>query len=99
MAMQTIPLTDVETRLTELVDRANELLERFTLTREGKAEAVLLSADDFEGLLETLDILSDTELVKRLVQAEEELAHGGGHSLEAVRERIRSGHGPAFEPG
>jgi prevent-host-death family protein len=97
VTVQTIPLTDEEPRLSDLVDRANELLERFILTREGKAEAVLLSAEDFEGLVETLEILSDTELVGRLVEAEQELAGGGGHSLEEVRERIRLGHDPSFE--
>jgi antitoxin YefM len=97
MTTQTIPLTDEEPRLSDLVARTNEFLERFILTREGKAEAVLLSAEDFEGLLETLEILSDTKLVTRLVEAEEELAQGGGHSLDEVRERIRRGHDPAFE--
>ncbi len=74
MTTQTIPLTDSEPRLSDLVDRANEFLERFILTREGEAKAVLLAADDFEGLLETLDILADSDLVKRLVHAEQELA-------------------------
>jgi antitoxin YefM len=78
MTTQTIPLTDPEPRLSELVDRANEFLERIVLTWEGEAKAVLLAAEDFEGLLETVEILSDTELVKRLVEAEKELAHAVG---------------------
>lgn len=77
MTTQTIPLTEGEPRLSDLVDRANEFLERFVLTRDGEAKAVLLAAEDFEGLLETLEILSDTELVKRLVQAEDELTPAG----------------------
>jgi len=99
MPTQTIPLTEGEPRLSDLVDRANEFLERFVLTRDGEAKAVLLAAEDFEGLLETLEILSDTELVKRLVQAEDESARGSGHSLDDVREGIRSGHGPTFQSG
>jgi antitoxin YefM len=97
MATLTIPLTEEEPRLSDLVDRAHEFLERFILTRKGKAEAVLLAAEDFEGLLETLEILSDTELVKRLVEAERELASRGGYPLDVVREGIRGGHGPAVE--
>jgi antitoxin YefM len=97
MTTQTIPLTEEEPRLCDLVARTHELLERFILTREGKAEAVLLSAEDFEGLLETLDILSATDVVQRLVEAEEEFARGGGHSLDEVRARIRRDHGSAFE--
>lgn len=99
MATRTIPLSDQEPRLSDLADRANELLERFILTREGEARSVLLAAQDFDGLLETLDILSDSELVQRLVTAEAELAHGGGHSLDEVREGIRSGRGSTFQSG
>jgi antitoxin YefM len=100
MTTRTIPLSDREPRLSDLADRANEFLERFILTREGEARAVLLAAQDFDGLLETLDILSDSELVQRLVSAEAELAHGGGHFLDEVREEIRSGRrGSTFQPG
>lgn len=59
--------------------------ERFVITRRGRAEAVLMAADELEGLLETIEILSDRDLVKRLIEAEEELASGSGHSLAEVR--------------
>jgi antitoxin YefM len=78
MTTRTITLSGQEPRLSDLADRANELLERFILTREGEARAVLLAARDFDSLLETLEILSDSELVQRLVTAEAELTHGGG---------------------
>jgi hypothetical protein len=45
-----------------------------------------------DGLQETLEILRDTELVQRLVEAEAELAVGGGHSLEEVRKDYREAH-------
>ncbi len=57
----------------------------------GRTEAVLLAADELEGLLETLDILSDTECMRRFAEAEEEFVRGGGHSLEAVRRKLRDG--------
>ncbi len=52
--------------------------------------------EDFLGLLETLEILSEADVVKRLVEAEEELARGGGHSLDEVLERIRRDHAPRY---
>jgi PHD/YefM family antitoxin component YafN of YafNO toxin-antitoxin module len=48
----------------------------------------VLSAEEFEGLLETLEILSDEAQVRRLVAADGELARGGGHSLEEVRREL-----------
>jgi prevent-host-death family protein len=70
------------------LSRASEHFDRFIITRRGRAEAVLLSADEFDGLLETLEILSDKALVKRLVEADDELSRGGGHRLEKVRREL-----------
>ncbi|MGH9363138.1 MAG: type II toxin-antitoxin system Phd/YefM family antitoxin [Thermoanaerobaculia bacterium] len=98
MPTETLPVSELEPRLSELIERLRAGAERFVITREGKAEAVLLGAEEFEGLLETLDILSDGDLVRRLVEAEDELAAGGGRSLEDVRGELRRAHGPALEP-
>ena len=48
-----------------------------------------MSSDEFEGLLETLEILSDSELVSRLAEADRELAEGGGSTLEELRADLR----------
>jgi len=93
MATETISLTELRPRLSDLVDRAHERFDRFLITRRGRTEAVLLSSEEFEGLLDTLDILSDQDLVRKLVEADAELAAGGGHSLEEVREAARSAQG------
>ena len=89
MTTETLSLTELRPRLSEFLDRANQFFDRFMITRHGRTEAVLLAAEDFEGLLETVDILSDQESVRRLAEAEEELARGGGHSLAAVRRELR----------
>ena len=88
MATESISLTDLRPRLSELLSRAHEHFDRFLITRHGRAEAVLLSADEFEGLLETLEILSDSKLVSRLGQADDELHSGAGYALEDVRREI-----------
>jgi prevent-host-death family protein len=85
MSTETISLTDLRPRISELVERAHREFERFVITRHGRAEAVLMAADEFEGLLDTIEILSDGALVKRLVEAEEELLGGGGHALDDLR--------------
>ncbi len=56
-----------------------------------RAESVLLSSEEFEGLLETLEILSDKALVARLVEANDEFSSGRGHSLEEVRRELAVG--------
>ena len=91
MATETISLTDLRPRLSELLSRAHEDFDRFVITRHGRAEAVLLSSAEFEGLMETLEILSDSKLVRRLVEADEELAAGAGHSLDEIRRELDRG--------
>lgn len=88
MATETISLTELRPRLSELLDRAHEHFDRFVITRHGRAAAVLLSADEFEGLLESLEVLSDAQLVQRLGEADEELVAGAGHALEDVRREL-----------
>ncbi len=91
MATETISLTEMRPRLSELLKRAHEQFDRFVITRRGRAEAVLLSSEEFDGLLETLEILSDKALVKRLIEADDEFSGGGGYALEEVRQELTRG--------
>ena len=91
MATESISLTELRPRLSELVERAQQRYDRFVITRHGRAEAVLLASDEFEGLLETLEVLSDRAQVERLIAAEEELEAGGGFELDAIRAELERG--------
>jgi antitoxin YefM len=86
--MTTLPVSEAKARLNELARLAHAQHERFTLTRNGRAEAVLLSVDDLEGLELTLEILSDQDSVSAITEA---LAESSGEAvpLEQVREELR----------
>ena len=92
-----ISVSELQPQIGDVLDRVQEDQDRFVITREGRDEAVLLSADEFEGLLETLEILSDSELVRELMEARAELASGGGRLLKEVREGIEDGDRTALE--
>lgn len=60
--------------------------ERIALTRNGEAEAVLLSVEDLEGLEMTLEILGDSESVARISESLNALGRGeAGVDLATVR--------------
>jgi antitoxin YefM len=86
--MTTLPVSEAKARLNELARLAHAQHERFTLTRNGRAEAVLLSVDDLEGLELTLEILSDQDSVSAITEA---LAEDADEAvpLEQVREELR----------
>lgn len=61
-----VPLSQAKARLSDLVRRVREEHSSFAITHRGKPEGVLLSVEEYEGLLETVEILSDRELMARL---------------------------------
>lgn len=58
----TVSLSQAKTHLAKILTDIEELGETITITRSGKPVGVLLSVDDYDGLLETLEILADTDL-------------------------------------
>ncbi len=86
--IKTIPLTELRPQLPQVVEKARKYLDRFIITRHGKPEAVLLSEEDYESLLETLESLSDTKLIKELNVSIKELNEGKGIDWEKAKEKL-----------
>ncbi len=74
--METKPLAEVRQDLSKIVEAAVSSHERFDITRNGKRAAVLLGADDYDSLMETLDILADADLVRDLQRGLQEAEAG-----------------------
>jgi prevent-host-death family protein len=84
-----VPLPEAKARLSELARRVCEQHERIVLTRNGQAEAVLLSVDDLEGLEMTLEILGDTKGAVRISEGLAALGRGEtGADMAAVQEDL-----------
>lgn len=76
VVMTTRSLTDVKAHLSAYVDSVVRTHERVSLTRQGRRDAVIIAADDLDGLEETLAILSDADLAADLRAARAEAAAG-----------------------
>ncbi|HTZ43370.1 MAG TPA: type II toxin-antitoxin system Phd/YefM family antitoxin [Jatrophihabitans sp.] len=85
----TLPLAEVKSHLSELVARVSSQHERLTVTVHGRPSAVLLAVEDLESLQETIAVLSDSEAVRELVLAEEEIARGEGETEERLAAAMR----------
>lgn len=68
--MQTIesfvPITKAKAKLLDMVRQLHDTDDTIAITKNGVPEAVLLSMKKFEGLLETIDILADPEMMRQL---------------------------------
>jgi prevent-host-death family protein len=82
---KTMPISEVKTRLPELVSGVQEREEEIVVTRNGKPAAVLVNYDEYERLKETLDILSDPVSMQQITQSRRFYSKGRqGESFEAV---------------
>jgi antitoxin YefM len=92
--METIPITEAKARIAELADRVAREHDHFTITRNGRADVMLISVAEYESMQETLDILSDEETLADLRQSREDFAVGDTFDAGQVRaelERRRGG--------
>lgn len=86
---ETLPLSYVKAHLSELADRVEGEHERVVVTRKGRPAAVLLSPDDLESLEETLAVLSDPELMRRIREGEAAVEAGEVATLEELQANLK----------
>jgi len=79
-----VPLSQAKARLSDLVRRVREEHSSFAITHRGKPEGVLLSVEEYEALLETVEILSDRDLMTRLDRGLKDEKAGRIHSHNEV---------------
>ena len=63
---KTLPISEVKARLPELVTGIAEREEEVVVTRNGKPAAVLINYSEYERVKETIDILSDPDLMRQI---------------------------------
>ncbi|MEW6247553.1 MAG: type II toxin-antitoxin system Phd/YefM family antitoxin [Nitrospirota bacterium] len=63
---QFVSITEAKNKLLDLIRRLKTRGDIVAITRDGVPTAVLLSMDQFEGLMETVEILSDQGAMRRL---------------------------------
>jgi len=85
---RTITLKALRPELPQVADAIESKLDRYIVTRHGQPVMILISPEDYEGLLETIEILSDKAAVKRILKSRKEARAGKTISLEALRRRL-----------
>jgi len=79
---RTIPLKEARQQFSMIVDKVGRLRERYVVTKNGVPKAVVMSADEFESWVETLELMSNPKAVKALEQGLKEAKAGKLHSFK-----------------
>ena len=83
-----IPIDDAAAILTELRGRLSEGDHAIALTIKGKPALAVMSWEVFEGIFETMEILSDSEMVASLARGMEDERTGNLIPIEEVVARL-----------
>jgi prevent-host-death family protein len=83
--METTSLSDLKSHLSEYADRAEREHEQFTITRNGRPAVVLVSADEWESLQETLFWLSQPGIHESIAEADRDIDAGRLYDEAEVR--------------
>ena len=79
-----ITLKELRPSLPKIIREIDSKMTRFIVTKRGKPAALIMSIEDYESLLETLDILSNSGLRKKIKAAEEDVKKGNIRALDEI---------------
>lgn len=82
-----IPISDLQTKAKQYVEQVKETDQPVVITQRGRAAAVLVSYESYEGFLATRDEMSNPDWERRLRRARQESKQGKGMLLDAYLKR------------
>lgn len=74
--MTTVPSTELREKLSDVLDDVEASGAEYVITRHGRPIAVVMSHDDYESMIESLNILSDSETMAAIAEGDEDLDEG-----------------------
>ncbi len=83
-----VPFTEARARLTDLLDEIEARHEHVVITRNGRPSVVVLSAEEYDTLEETLEILQDEDALEALRESKRDVQAGRLSSLDEVRREL-----------
>ena len=81
----TMSLKDLRPELPRVIARIDGKLDRYIVTKRGKPVIVMLSIEDYESLMDTLDLLADPKAMADLRKGEEDIRKGRTRSWTEIK--------------
>ena len=86
--VNTISLKELRPALPRVVEHIDDRMDRYVITKRGKPVVVMLSIEDYETLVETLDILADPSAMAGIRKGEEDIQKGRTRSWQEIKRSL-----------
>ena len=80
-----IPISDLQTRAKKIIESVKQTRDPVIITQRGRPAALFVNYEDYEGMVATLDELSQPDWRERLAEAERDSKAGKGIELEEFK--------------
>ena len=84
----TISSTEARQNFAKVIDDVGNIGLRYTLTVNGKPKVVMVSAEEYDSWMETIEILSDPILMKEIKKAEKQTENGQTIALDELKKSL-----------
>lgn len=79
-----VPISDLQSQARRIVEGVKNAGEPVIITQRGRAAAMLVNYEDYEGMVATLEEMSQPDWRERLAEAERDSKAGRGIELREV---------------
>ena len=89
MSKKTISITEGRKKLFKVAEEVQKPDSYYEFTVDGEPRVVLMSKDQFDSIMETMEILSNPKLTKEIKQAEKDIKKGDYIPWEEVKYNLK----------
>jgi len=80
-----IPISELQSQAKRIIEGVKQTRDPVIITQRGRPAALLVNYEDYEGMVATLEEMSQPDWRERLVEAERDSRAGKGMELEEVK--------------
>ncbi|HEX5610779.1 MAG TPA: type II toxin-antitoxin system Phd/YefM family antitoxin [Solirubrobacterales bacterium] len=92
---KTVPVRELRSNLSSLLDDVSDRRDHVLVTRNGTPAAALIPIDEYEGLEETAEVLSDADALSALEAGLAEIERGETVTITELRDELAKRRPPA----
>ena len=86
--MATVSLSEAKDKLSKLVKETAETTEPLMISVHGRKEVVVISMAEYTGLIETIEILKDQELLRKIQTGLQEAGKGQLVDFDSIKQDV-----------
>lgn len=84
-----LPASEARKNFYTILEEVSQKFKRFTITRRGQAQAVVISPEEVAAWEETMEVIADKKLLRNLQQSEIERKYGQVVPAESLLKKLK----------